>query len=207
MRKWIILIGTVFIAAVIFIKTDTKTEILQESAVLAFGDSLTEGFGAKKDESYPAKLGKILNMHVINAGISGEDSREGLLRLPSLLDEINPRIVILCHGGNDILRKYDLSLTKENLSKMINLIKSKNIDIIFVGVPSLNGFLISTNDIYDELADEHTLIYDGDTLSKIIKSPALKSDQIHPNTAGYDLLAQNLAKLFNSHFKIINGQN
>lgn len=204
MKKWILLIGIILTAAVIFIKTGAKIEVSQDSVILAFGDSLTEGYGAQKSESYPTKLGEILNMRVINAGVSGEDSRKGLLRLPALLDEINPRVVILCHGGNDILRKYDLSTTKENLSKMITLIKNKNADIIFVGVPSLEGFFISTNDIYDELADEYGLIYDSGVLSKIVKSPALKSDQIHPNAAGYNLMAQNLAKLFNDNFKIIN---
>ncbi|MDR1007239.1 MAG: GDSL-type esterase/lipase family protein [Campylobacteraceae bacterium] len=198
------LIGAVIIAAVIFIKTDTQIEISQDSVILAFGDSLTEGFGAKDSESYPVKLGEILNMRIINAGISGEDSNKGLLRLASLLEKIKPRIVILCHGGNDILRKYDLKKTKENLSEMIALIKNKNADIIFVGVPNLNGFFISTDEIYNELADEYDLIYDSDTLAQIIKSPTLKSDQIHPNAAGYDLLAQNLAKLFNDRFKIIN---
>ncbi|MDR0666657.1 MAG: arylesterase [Campylobacteraceae bacterium] len=203
-KKWVVLIAVVFTAAFLFIKTDAKTEIGQNAVILAFGDSLTEGFGANKHESYPERLGEILNMRVINAGVSGEDSHNGLLRLPSLLDEISPSIVILCHGGNDILRKYDLSLTKENLSKMINLIKSKNADIIFVGVPS--GFLISTNSIYDELADEYELIYEESILSTIIKSPSLKSDQIHPNAAGYDLLAQHLAELFNDNFKITNYQ-
>jgi lysophospholipase L1-like esterase len=204
MKKRIMLIGAVIIAAVIFIKTDTQIEISQDSVILAFGDSLTEGFGAKDSESYPVKLGEILNMRIINAGISGEDSNKGLLRLASLLEKIKPRIVILCHGGNDILRKYDLKKTKENLSEMIALIKNKNADIIFVGVPNLNGFFISTDEIYNELADEYDLIYDSDTLAQIIKSPTLKSDQIHPNAAGYDLLAQNLAKLFNDRFKIIN---
>lgn len=198
--KKLIIIGVCLMAAFIFIKANGKTEIAQESVILAFGDSLTEGYGAKENEAYPARLGSILNMRVINAGISGEDSRQGAARLPALLDEIKPRIVILCHGGNDILRKHDLKETKQNISFMITLMQNKNIDVVLVGVPS--GLFTDADNLYDELADEYNLIYDDGTLAKIIKTPALKSDQIHPNAAGYDLLAQNLAKLFNSHFKI-----
>lgn len=199
MKKWIILIGIGFVTVLIFIKAG-KIEIPQESVILAFGDSLTEGYGANKNEAYPARLSKILNMSVINAGISGENSRQAAARLPILLDEIKPRVVILCHGGNDILKKYDLKETKQNLSFMITLIQSKNIDVIFVGVPS--GLFTDADNLYDELADEYNLIYDDNTLAKIIKTPALKSDQIHPNAEGYDLLARNLAKLFNDRFKI-----
>ncbi|MDR1614544.1 MAG: arylesterase [Campylobacteraceae bacterium] len=202
MKKWILLAGAIVIALVIITKTDAKIEIPQNAVILAFGDSLTEGYGAKEDESYPVRLGKILNMQVINAGISGEVTQKGAARLPSLLDEIKPDIVILCHGGNDIIRKYDLQKTKQNLAYMINLIRNKNAVVILVGVPSFNGFLIDTNDIYDELADEYNLIYEDAVLSEIIKSPALKYDQIHPNAAGYGLMAENLAKLFNKYFNI-----
>jgi lysophospholipase L1-like esterase len=201
-KKWILLAGAIVIALVIITKTDAKIEIPQNAVILAFGDSLTEGYGAKEDESYPVRLGKILNMQVINAGISGEVTQKGAARLPSLLDEIKPDIVILCHGGNDIIRKYDLQKTKQNLAYMINLIRNKNAVVILVGVPSFNGFLIDTNDIYDELADEYNLIYEDAVLSEIIKSPALKYDQIHPNAAGYGLMAENLAKLFNKYFNI-----
>ncbi|MDR2789523.1 MAG: arylesterase [Campylobacteraceae bacterium] len=200
MKKWIILIGIGFAAALMFMRANDKIEIPQESVILAFGDSLTQGYGASASEAYPARLGKILSMRVINGGINGEDSHQAAARLPSLLDEIKPRIVILCHGGNDILRKYDLKETKQNLSFMITLMQSKNIDVIFVGVPS--GLFTDADNLYDELADEYDLIYDDSTLAKIIKTPSLKSDQIHPNAAGYDMLAQNLAKLFNDHFNI-----
>ncbi|MDR1976799.1 MAG: arylesterase [Campylobacteraceae bacterium] len=206
MKIWVIFALGFIAIFFIYSRAGAKIQIPQEAVILAFGDSITAGFGAKDGESYPARLSAMLNMRVINAGISGEDSRGGLLRLPSLLEEINPDIVILCHGGNDILRRYDPQETKQNLTKMINLIQNKNAALIFVGVPSLNGFLVGTNDMYDELAKEFNLIYDGSTLSQIVKSPALKSDQVHPNGDGYYLLAENLAKLFNRHFKTMNGQ-
>jgi lysophospholipase L1-like esterase len=202
MKKWILLAGIVIIAATIITKTSAKIDIPQDAVILAFGDSLTAGYGASKDESYPAQLSKILNMQVINAGISGEVSREGMARLPALLDEINPDVVILCHGGNDILRNYNLQETKQNLAYMINLIRSKNANVILLGVPSFNGLFVGVNDIYDELSKEYDVIYEDAILPKIIKSPALKSDQIHPNAAGYRLMAESLAELFHEHFKI-----
>ncbi|MDR2099578.1 MAG: GDSL-type esterase/lipase family protein [Campylobacteraceae bacterium] len=202
MKRLIALIAVIFTAVFVFLKSDGKIEIPQDAVILAFGDSLTKGYGAEENESYPTHLGKILNINVINAGVNGENSYKGVERLPQLLEEIKPRIVIFCHGGNDILRKYDLQNTKQNLTSMITLMQSKNIEIIFIGVPSLEGLFIGTNDIYGELADEFGLIYDDDTLERIIKTPSLKSDQIHPNAAGYALLAQNISEIFNKHFKI-----
>ena len=78
-----------------------------EAKILAFGDSITVGYGVNEGEDYPSQLQQLTQRTVINAGISGEISEEGLQRLPDLLNEHEPELLILIHGGNDILRKLN----------------------------------------------------------------------------------------------------
>lgn len=204
MKKIILSCVILIIIFLIFIKNDNiKSDFVlsQNSVILAFGDSITEGFGVKENENYPYLLENILHTKVVNAGKSGEVSSEGLARLPNVLEKEKPNLVILCHGGNDILRRYDLYKTKQNLMQMIDLIRARGAEVILVGVPNLEGFFINTAEFYKEIAKEKKVIFDGEIIEKIIKSPRLKSDQIHPNKEGHKELAQTLADIINSNFR------
>jgi lysophospholipase L1-like esterase len=202
MKKLLFVFCAVVLLLLLAIKNNNKQDISQDVVILAFGDSITQGYGAKEDESYPSQLSKMLNIKVVNSGISGEVSSFGLTRLPNVLTQYKPKIVILCHGGNDILRKQDLQTTKQNLAKMIELIHNNGAKVVLIGVPTLKGFNVDTASFYDELADQYDLIYDDETLEKIIKTASLKSDQIHPNKDGYLLLAQNIEKLLKKNFNL-----
>lgn len=165
-----------------------------DSTVVAFGDSLTFGFGVERDESYPSVLAELLDCSVINAGISGETTSEGLRRLPVVLEKNQPDLVILCLGGNDMLQKQSKKKLKENLVEMIRLIKSANAEIIMVGVPE-PGLLLRTPTLYGELADEYDLPFDAKTIGKVLSSSSLKSDLAHPNEEGYRIMAQSFFSL------------
>ena len=165
-----------------------------EATILAFGDSLTYGTGTSRDKAYPAVLESLIRHKVINAGIPGEVSAKGLIRLPGLITQHRPALIIICHGGNDILRKKDLSKTKNNIQQMINLARQNEIQVILVGVPEFGLFLNSIA-LYPELAETNKLPIDNDILADIIAKNSLKSDQIHPNTKGYQMFAVAISEL------------
>jgi len=163
------------------------------ATILAFGDSLTYGKGANKDEDYPTLLTKLTNINVINAGVPGEVSSKGLERLPALLDEHNPDLLILIHGGNDILRKLSRNEQKRNLSAMIELAKNRNIQIAMLGVPE-PGIFIKSAEIYEQLANETNIPIELSLLSDILGDNSLKSDIAHPNAQGYQRMATGIFK-------------
>jgi len=107
-----------------------------DAVVLAFGDSLTYGTGTDAEHSYPHLLGKLIGREVINSGIPGEITARGLERLPMELEEYQPALVILMEGGNDFLRRCPPDETRENLRKMIDLIRAAGADVLLVGVPA-----------------------------------------------------------------------
>lgn len=181
----------------IFMKENNKApnaSLLKEDAlILAFGDSLTYGFGVDKALSYPALLAKKTGLRVVNAGVPGEESAEGLARLPKLLTQ-KPDVVILCHGGNDILRKLSMSELKRNLLAMVELIEQSGAKVILVGVPDFALLGFSAHSIYDEVAREKDLIYEDEILAYVESRRELKSDYVHPNAKGYEMMADAIGK-------------
>ena len=172
-----------------------KIEPLGDDAViLAFGDSLTFGTGASKQQAYPAQLQALISRKVINAGIPGEVSTTGLRRLPALLKQHQPDLVIICHGGNDILRRQDLQQTSDNIQRMIDISRSHGAEVLLVGVPEF-GIFLSSAEFYTQLADDNRLPIENTVLSDVLKVAAYKSDQIHPNADGYEVMAKRLATL------------
>lgn len=162
-----------------------------DDRILAFGDSLTYGSGAKRNESYPYVLQKLLNRQVINAGIPGELSYQGLLRLPDLLDKFQPKLLILCHGANDILKRRDLDVMADNLIKMIVLAKERDISVVLLGVPQYSLFLTMLEQ-YNDIAEKMDVVLLADILPDILSDRTLKADYVHPNKAGYQLMADEI---------------
>ena len=165
-----------------------------DAVVLAFGDSLTYGTGASEAESYPAQLAALAGRRVVREGVPGEVSATGLQRLPAALDRHQPRLLVLCHGGNDFLRRLPKAEAAANVRAMIQLARSRGIDVVLIGTPEF-GFLLTPPDFYAEIAKEFRIPYEGDVLSKILRDSNLKSDQIHPNAAGYRLMAERVFEL------------
>ena len=171
-----------------------------DTKVLAFGDSLTLGYGVSKEQSYPSLLAEYLHVTVVNEGVSGEFSEQGLAHLPALLEQYQPDILVLCHGGNDILRKKDLEKTKENLTHMVKLAQSKGVYVLLVGVPVFDILNFNVPDFYYDVAKENDILMEDESLKSIVQSDNLKSDQVHPNAAGYELMAKKIAQLLSDNY-------
>lgn len=169
-----------------------------ESIILAFGDSLTFGYGVDPVHSYPSVLEKLGNVQVINAGVSGETTAEGLLRLPMLLEEHNPSIVVLLEGGNDVLQRVPELQIAENLRKMIELIQDHGAQIVLVGVPEKKLFGDALP-LYESLADEYQVPLEAEIVASLIKRPSMKSDFVHFNEKGYAALAEAIYEMMIEH--------
>ncbi len=166
-----------------------------DTKILAFGDSITSGYRVEKDKSYPSQLAVLLNAEVINAGVSGEQTKAGLRRLPALLERYKPQILIITHGGNDILRRKSVLVAKENIARMIKLAQAKKIHVVLVGVPEVGVLTLRTAEIYFELASEYDVPLEDSALQEILNDDALKVDQIHPNEEGYRILSNKIATI------------
>jgi len=169
--------------------------LADDAVILAFGDSLTHGNGAGKGESYPAVLQRLSGRRVINAGVPGEQSDAGLDRLPEVLDDYQPQLLILCHGGNDMLRNKSMSALQANLEKMITLSRERGIPVVLLGVPRPAIFGMESAAPYVTVAKEMKLPFEATILPQVLSDNALKSDRIHPNAAGYRLIAEALYQL------------
>lgn len=165
-----------------------------DAVILAFGDSLTCGVGATESESYPSVLARLTGLEVINAGVPGEVSTAGMTRIRTALERHKPALVILCHGGNDLIQGGDEATLIRNLKSMARAIRDGGAKTILIGVPR-PGLLLRVPVFYEQIADEFGLPYDGEVVRGILSSPALKSDMIHPNPDGYRKLAEAVAAM------------
>jgi acyl-CoA thioesterase-1 len=170
----------------------TLSQLPDDAVILAFGDSLTSGIGAPPGSSYPEILESLIKRKVIKSGIPGETSGEGLVRLPSELATHRPKLVLLCLGGNDLLRRMDLEKTASNMSRMVQMIRNSGAEVLLIGVPK-PGLVLSTARFYKTISEDMEVPLEGSLLPDILAESKLRSDPIHPNGEGYQRLAEGLA--------------
>ncbi|MEE9331763.1 MAG: arylesterase [Methylophilaceae bacterium] len=160
------------------------------STVLILGDSLSYGTGADKGEDYPTLLAANTGWNIINAGVPGDTSAQGLVRLPNLLEEYQPKVLILVLGGNDFLRKVPSAQTKENLKTIIQTAKLKNISTLLIAIPDYQPIKaafggLSDHPLYAALAEETQVPLIEETFTSVLSKGTLKADRVHPNAEGY----------------------
>lgn len=169
-------------------------KLAANDVILAFGDSLTYGTGASEAESYPAVLAGLIGRKVIREGVPGETTEEGLRRLPAVLDEHKPALLLLCLGGNDLLRRIDETAIAANLRAMLVIAKQAGIPVVLIGVPR-PALFAGPPPLYAALADEFDVPYDDDVVEDVLYANSMKADPIHPNAAGYRKIAEEIAEL------------
>ena len=160
--------------------------------VIAFGDSLTAGYGAQAGEDYPSRLSAITGTAVINAGVSGDTTESALGRLDGDVLQRSPRIVLVGLGGNDFLQGVPIATTEGNLRAAIRAIHAAGAMVVLLGFrfPTLGA---SYETMYAKVAKEERCLLVPHLLDGILSNPALKSDEIHPNARGYQLMADRIA--------------
>ena len=164
-----------------------------DAVLLAFGDSLTFGTGAAEHESYPAQLEKRVGRRVVRAGVPGEVTAQALARLPAALDEHAPRLLLLCIGGNDFLRRLGNQQAEANVRAMVKLARTRGIEVLLIGTPE-PGFSVTPPAFYAGIAKEFALPYEDAAIAQVLKDASLKSDPIHPNAQGYGVIAERIAE-------------
>lgn len=167
------------------------------ATVLALGDSLTFGTGATPETSYPAVLGRLTGWNVINAGISGDTSAQALARLPALLQEHSPALVLVSIGGNDFLRRQSEVETRANVRRICELSAAGGAQVLLVAIPAFSAAAaltgsLSDHPMYEEIAQSLKIPFHTKGWSTVLSNAALRSDQIHANAQGYDAFANGL---------------
>ncbi len=176
----------------------TKHEAIPAGAtVLVLGDSVSHGTGAEKGEDYPTLLAGKTGWNVVNAGVPGDTTADGLARLPDLLEQHAPRLVLVELGGNDFLQQVPPAQIEANLRIILARIRAQGIPAIMIGAPRPNLLAAATGNladdpVYGRIGDETETPVVSGAIADILEKNALKSDYIHPNAAGYRQLAESL---------------
>ena len=172
--------------------------IPQGATVLILGDSLSYGTGANAGEDYPSLLTKTTGWKIINEGVPGNTTAQGLERLPALLEKTQPKLLIVQLGGNDFLQQKPQTETIANLKAILALAKEKGVTSVMVAIPELSPLKaafgnLSDHPLYEKLAQETATPLVTDVFSDVLSDATLKADQVHPNAQGYAIVAKNMA--------------
>jgi acyl-CoA thioesterase-1 len=158
---------------------------------IAFGDSLTAGYGAGDKHDFPTLLGTKIGISIQNSGHNGETSQDGLNRIDSVAKR-NPRVVLLCFGGNDALQQVAREQTFANLGVIIERLQAQGTFVVLIGIRSAT--LRDKNaSWFEKLAKQKRVLYIPNILDGVLTHPNLMSDEVHPNDNGYAVIADRIA--------------
>ena len=157
--------------------------------IICFGDSITFGYGVVPGEDYPTQLGKLMDIPIVNSGVDADTSAMALKRLDADVFVKDPFLVIVEFTGNDFIKKLPMEETKKNIAEIVDRTQARGIMVAIADV-SAGFFLMDYRMMLDKIAYQKGAIFIPGLLSGIITTPSLKSDFIHPNAAGYKLVAE-----------------
>jgi lysophospholipase L1-like esterase len=177
----------------------SEPPLARGATVVVLGDSISAGYGLTPEQSWVAHLGVTSGWKMVNGGVSGDTSAQGLARLPALLEEHRPAAVLIELGGNDFLRKQSVPELRANLAAIAGLVRQAGSRPVLVAVPapSIAGAALrslSDHEVYRSLADEMKLPLVDEAVSGVLSKPEWKLDALHPNADGHRELAARVAK-------------
>lgn len=198
MMERFLTIATVCAALVACTDTPQYDPLPPGTVVLAFGDSVTHGTGARDGEDFPTQLAEITGWEIVNAGIPGDTAKRAVNRIDDALARVRPAIAIIELGGNDFLRRRPQSQVKEDLRTIIAASRAAGAIPVLIAVPGASVFGAATGSLsdapmYAELADEERVLLIEDVFVDVLSDEALRADRIHPNAAGYRAFALGVA--------------
>lgn len=158
------------------------------TSIIAFGDSLTAGYGAGPGEDYPSRVADMLGRPIVNAGLNGDTTTGALARIETDVLSKDPRVVIVALGGNDFLQSTPIATTEANLRTIVRRIQATGAMVVVLGFrfPSMSA---NYEKMYERVAKDEACLLIPDMLDGILSKPYLKSDEIHPNGRGYQIMA------------------
>jgi acyl-CoA thioesterase-1 len=197
------------ILALIFLAVLTASSWAAEpKTLLVFGDSLSAGYGLRREEAWPVLLQEKLGADwlVINASVSGETTAGGLTRLPAALAQHKPTIVVIELGANDGLRGLPVDVARKNLASMIELDRASGAKTLLIGMklpPNFgSAFGAKFSGMYDDLAQAYKLPPPPFLLDGIADKPELfQADQLHPIASAEAQLRDNVMAGLNNLIK------
>jgi lysophospholipase L1-like esterase len=156
--------------------------------IICFGDSLTYGTGSSKGMDYPSQLSRLIGRPVVNAGIPGDTTARALERLERDVLSRSPRIVLITLGGNDLKNRQDRDSAFRNLKTIITSIQGQGA-LVIVGGLDVPVWGRGFQEQYRKVCEETGAVLVPDVLKGLLGNPDKMSDAIHPNDAGYGIMA------------------
>lgn len=171
------------------------------SIVLALGDSITAGHGLLPEQAWPALLARRSGWQIVNAGVSGDTSDGALQRLPGLLAEHAPHLMIVEIGGNDMLRRAAESRISANLAAIVDLARQRQVRVAVLAIPRPSALGAATGRLkpaalYADTASSRGVMLVEHAVSDVLSDGRLRLDPLHPNAEGQLALAEALEKSF-----------
>ena len=181
-------------AAMVGCGSSRESPLPAGDVVLVVGDSITAGYGVEPQQAWPAQLAERTGWRVVAAGVSGDLTDGGRARLPALLDEHAPSLVVIELGGNDLLRRVPAADIVANLEAMIEAARARGAKVVLMAAPQPNaiGALagLSPAAFYRDLAQRRKISLIEKALPAVLSDARLKLDMLHPTAEGHRVLAE-----------------
>lgn len=194
-NRWILVGGVLLLLALAVLLLGRRPPVAnlapRQGPIVVLGDSLAAGIGSKTRRGWVRVLEERLKIEIVNRGVPGNTSEQGLARLQKDVLDLRPALVMVELGGNDFLRKVPTEETFGNLDEIVSKVQAQGAPVLLIGVQS-GLFMDKQEKEFKALARRRQAAYVPNILKGILTNAQLKDDPIHPNDAGYEVVADRI---------------